>query len=104
MFYFLGDGSVPNWVANSFPIIKFIILCAIFLMAIAIVIIVLMQESEGGDSTNAITGIKDTYYKKNKGYNRDARLKRSTTILAICIAVLVVVFFILNKIYAGNIW
>lgn len=96
--------AVPNWVANSFPIIKFILLCMILLVAIAITVLILFQESEGGNTTNSITGIKDTYYSKNKGMNRDARLKKATTILAIVIAGLIVLYLILSKFYGGSIW
>lgn len=96
--------AVPNWVANSFPIIKFVILLAILVLALGITVLILFQDSEGGNTTNSITGIKDTYYSKNKGMNRDARLKRLTTILSIAIAVLVVAYLVLSKIYAGSIW
>lgn len=105
MFNFLADSSlVPNWVANSFPVIKFILLILIVLSSIALIVVVLMQESEGGDSTNSITGIKDTYYSKNKGINKDVRLKKATIVLSSCIAVMVLVYVILAKIYSGNIW
>ena len=96
--------AVPNWVANSFPIITFVILLAILVISLAITVLILFQDSEGGNTTNSITGIKDTYYSKNKGMGRDARLKRATTILSITIAVLVVAYLILAKIYAGSIW
>jgi preprotein translocase subunit SecG len=96
--------AVPNWVANSFPIIKFILLLAILVISLAITILVLFQESEGGNTTNSLTGIKDTYYSKNKGMGRDARLKRATIILSIAISVLIVAYLILAKIYGGSIW
>lgn len=97
--------NVPNWVANSFPIIKFTILILIALCALALIVVILMQKSEGdGTTTNSITGIKDTYYSKNMGLNRDVRLKRATIILSSVIAVLVIAFVILAKIYGGNIW
>ena len=105
MFNFLADSSlVPNWVANSFPVIKFILLIFIAIFSIALIVMVLMQESEGGDSTNSVTGIKDTYYSKNKGYGKAEKLKRATIILSSCIAGLVVIYFILATIYSGNIW
>ena len=96
--------AVPNWVANSFPIIKFILLLAILAISLALTVLILLQESEGGNTTNAITGIKDTYYSKNRGMGREARLKRATTILSISISVLIVAYLILAKIYAGSIW
>ena len=63
-----------------------------------------LQETEGGDTMNSITGIKDTYYSKNHGENRAGRLKRATIILASLIAVLTIAFFILNAIYGSNLW
>ncbi len=108
MFSFLCESSSevirPDWVVNSFPIIKFILVCLIALCSLALIVLVLMQESEGGDTTNSITGIKDTYYSKNKGLSKDARLKKWTTILSIAIAVMVLCFVILAKIFSGNIW
>lgn len=97
--------GVPNWVANSFPIIKFILLILILVCCLALIVVILMQKSEGdGTTTNSITGIKDTYYAKNMGLNRDVRLKRATIILSCIIAVLVIAFVVLAKIYGGNIW
>lgn len=95
---------VPTWVANSFPTIKFVLLCVLLLCALALIVVVMMQETEGGDTMNSITGIKDTYYSKNHGANREGRLRRATIILSIIIAVTAVAFFVLNGIYQGNIW
>ena len=96
--------EIAPWVANSFPIIKFALLCILLLCALSLVVVVLMQETEGGDTMNSITGIKDTYYAKNHGANREGRLKRATIIFAIIIAVAAVAFFVLNGIYQRNIW
>lgn len=96
--------EVPLWVANSFPIIKFVLLCLIVLCCLGLIVVVLMQQSEGGETTNSITGIKDTYYSKNMGLNRDVRLKRATIILSVLIAVMVLAYVILARIFSGNIW
>ncbi len=107
MFYLLSADSelVSNWVAEFFPIFKFILLVLILLFSVALIVVVMMQESEGSDTTNAITGIKDTYYKKNKGLNKEARLKRATIILSVCIAIFTIVFFVTTKFgYAGSLW
>ena len=48
MYNLLGETILPNWVVNSFPIIKFILLILIVLAAIALIVIVLLQESEDG--------------------------------------------------------
>lgn len=103
MYNLLGETILPNWVVNSFPIIKFILLIFIVLAAIALIVIVLLQESEDGGS-NAITGIKESYYAQNKGANKEGRLKKATIILSIFIAVTVILFFILTEIYPNSIW
>ncbi len=104
MFNLLADATLPNWVVNSFPVIKFIILCLIVVAAIALIVVVLCQSSDGDQTTNSITGIKDTYYSQNKGMNREGRLKKATVILSIFIAVAVVVFFVLTEIYPNSLW
>ena len=104
MFNLLANATLPNWIVNSFPYIKFVLLCLIVLSAIVLTVLVLMQDSEGSDSTNAITGIKDSYYSQNKGMNRDGRIKKATVILSIFIAVAVVIFFTLDVIVPLNIW
>jgi len=104
MFNLLANSDLlPSWVVNSFPIIKFILLILIVLSALALIVVVLMQESEEG-GTNAITGIKDTYYSQNKGASKEGRLKKATIILSVFIAVAVVVFFILTEIYPNSLW
>lgn len=102
MFSFLAE--VPTWVANSFPIIKFILLIITLICALALVVVVMMQDTEGGETTNSITGIKDTYYSQNSGANRAGRLKKLTVVLSVVIAISVVAFFILSRIYGGSIW
>jgi len=104
MLYLLGDSLAPNWVVNSFPVIKFILLLLILIASITLVVVVMIQQSEGGDSVNSVTGIKETYFSKNKGLNREVRLRKITVILSIFIAVATVVFFVLTTIYGGSLW
>ncbi len=104
MFHLLGNSLAPNWVVNSFPIIKLVLLFIILLCSITLVITVMVQESEGGDTVNSITGIKETYFSKNKGLNREVRLRKTTVALAITIAVCTVLFFVLTTIYGGSLW
>ena len=104
MLYLLGDSLAPNWVVNSFPVIKFILLLLILIASITLVVVVMIQQSEGGDSVNSVTGIKETYFSKNKGLNREVRLRKITVILSIFIAVATVVFFVLTTTYGGSLW
>ena len=72
MFDFLCDAVIrPEWVTKSFPYIKFILLCLIVIAAILLVVMVLMQETDNESGANAITGIKESYYSKNKGMNKE---------------------------------
>lgn len=104
MFNLLGNSLLPNWVVNSFPVIKFILLVLILIAAVALIVFVLMQSSDDNGTTNTITGIKDTYYSQNKGMNREGRIKKATVIVSIFIAVAVVIFFILTAIYPNSLW
>lgn len=104
MFSLLGESLLPNWVVNSFPVIKFIVLILIVLAAIALTILVLLQSSDDNNTTNSITGIKDTYYSQNKGATREGRFKKLTVALAIFIAVAVIIFFVLTEIYPNSLW
>ena len=74
------------------------------LAAISLVVIILMQQSEGDGGPSAITGIQDSYYSQNKGATRDGRLKRATVWLSVFIAVAIVVFYVLTEIYPGSLW
>ena len=102
MFNLLG-AVLPEWVVNSFPIFKFILLILIVLSSSALIVVVLSQEGDES-GTNTITGIKDTYYSQNKGMNKQGRLKKLTVILSITIAVCVILFFVLSEIYPNSIW
>ena len=104
MFYLLNSSLTPEWVSKSFPIIKFVLLALIVLSAIALIIVVLMQETDNENGGNAITGIRETYYSQNKGMNKEGRLKKITIVLSIFIAVAIVVFFVLTEIYPNSIW
>ena len=105
MFDFLCDAVIrPEWVTKSFPIIKFVLLCLIVASAISLIVAVLMQETDNQGGTNVITGIKDSYYSKNKGMNKEGRLKKVTIFLSIFIAIAVIVFFVLGEIHSGNLW
>ena len=104
MFNLLNSSLTPEWISKSFPIIKFVLLVLIVLASIALIVVVLMQETDNENGGNAITGIRETYYSQNKGMNKEGRLKKITIILSIFIAVAVVVFFVLTEIYPNSIW
>ncbi len=96
-FSMMGASSAPAWVSNSFPVIRMILMIIVGLCAIALTVVVLMQETEN-TSASALTST-ESYYSQNKGRSRDGMLKKATVILSIIITVCVVVYFILTAIY-----
>ena len=95
--------TVPEWVSDSFPTIRIVLLVLIVLLSIALVITVLFQSSNDGNNINAVTGgSTDTFYGKHRSQSLESILKRITVILAIVIAVLAVLFFVSVAIYNGN--
>lgn len=92
----------PDWVVNSFPIIKIVIMCVLALLSIAMIVLVVMQKSDT-NGVSAVTGKTDTFYNRNKGATLQGKIKVLTIITAVLIMVLCFVFLILNTIYAGSI-
>ena len=67
------------------------------LIAIAIIVVVLMQEGETGGVSAISGGNNDTFYGKNKGRSKEQILKRVTLILGAVMLVLSVIFFAVIK-------
>ena len=96
-----NDSARPDWVVNSFPIIKIILAVLIALSAILITVFVLCQKTEDQGGTNAITGAADTFYNRNKGESLQGKVKKATVALAVIIFVLSIAFVIINSYYGG---
>lgn len=92
----------PDWVVNSFPIIRVVIMCVLALLAIAMIILVVMQKSNTNGS-GAITGQSDTFYNRNKGATLQGKIKVATIVCASLILVLCLAFLIMTQIYEGTI-
>ncbi len=56
---------------------------AFIVVAIALMIVVLMQEGKENGLTGTLTGSADTYWAKNKGHSKDAVMKKVTVFLAV---------------------
>lgn len=63
----------------------FIVLC------IALVILVMLQESKNTGLTETVSGMADTYWGKNKGRSMEGKLVKWTTVLAVIFFVLTIV-------------
>ena len=95
--------AVANWVSQSFPVIRIVLLVLITLLSLALVFVVLFQPGNDGSNLGALSGSStETFYSKNKSQTLESILKRVTVIIAIAIAVLAILFFISVAIYNGN--
>lgn len=80
-----------------------IILGSVLLLACLIItIICLMQEQKPQNATSALSGAtNDSFYDKNRGRTKEARLKKFTTILTVLFFVIVlfmdIVMPLINK-------
>ena len=72
-------------------ILRGIVTALYVLICIALVVIVLFQESKSQGLSGSINGIAETYWGKNKGRSMEGALEKSTKILAALFIVLSVV-------------
>lgn len=75
---------------------------AILLVSLIITIICLMQEQKPQNSTSALTGAtNDSFYDKNRGRTKEARLKKITTVLTVLFFIMIlfmdIVMPLINK-------
>ena len=73
--------------------LKVICTIAFLLICVAIIVIVLMQDSKSEGLSSAITGSasSNSYWSKNKGRSKEGMLSKITIILAACFIVLSIV-------------
>ena len=77
-------------------IAKTILTVVYFIIAIAMIILALIQTKEDGGLSSTITGSSTTnFYEKNKGTTKEGKQKRWTIILAIVFAILSIALGIL---------
>lgn len=80
---------------NVFVILAAVAMGLMFVAALVAIILVLLQQSNS-DGIQGITGSSETFFGKNKGKSTEEVLKRWTIICLVVLAVLAVVFFILQ--------
>lgn len=76
--------------------LQYILGGALLLVCIAIIIVVLMQESRSAGLSGAIAGGAETFFGKGKGKSVEKKLEKITKILAGCFFVLtlgITIFF-----------
>ena len=86
-------GLVPNWIATSFPIIRYVFMGLVALSSIALIVVTIMQDTKEGGN-NVITGVQESYYSQNKGKTREGILKKLTIAFASIIALSIILFFV----------
>ncbi|MBR2969687.1 MAG: preprotein translocase subunit SecG [Clostridia bacterium] len=91
-------GTVPTWITNTFPVFERICLVLLAILAIVLVVLVFMQITGGSETSNVITGNKDSYYSQNKSGSREGRIIRLVYICLGLIAFFSVLYFIFMKI------
>ena len=69
-------------------VIQYILGGALILLSIAMVVIVLMQESRSAGLSGAIAGGADTFFGKGEGKSIEKKLEKITKILAIAFFVI----------------
>lgn len=94
-------GTIPTWIANTFPVFERIFLVLLAIVALVLVVLVFMQITGESETTNAITGNRDSYYSQNKSGSREGRI---TKLIYICVGLIVlfsIIYFVLVKIYSS---
>jgi preprotein translocase subunit SecG len=97
--FLAASDSVPQWVSDSFPVIQGVVVGIMALCSIVLIIAILVSPPETGIGNNAITGVNESYYAKNKGTNNMGRIRNIIIICSSIIAVCSIVYFILFGIY-----
>jgi len=78
------------------PMVKMIIFGAILLvLAIALVILVLIQQGKDKKLSGAIAGGADTFYGKSKTASKDKVLSIVTTVIAVVFVAIVVAMYLI---------
>lgn len=79
----------------TYRTISIVFVIAMFVAALAAIILVLIQQSNS-QGIDALGGSSETFFGKNKGKSTEATLKRWTIICLVVLAILAIVFYILQ--------
>lgn len=95
----LLEVTYPDWVTNSFPVLRMIFMITIVLCALAVIFIILKMESNPEGGKNVISGSSDSFYSQNKSSTKEGRLKRLIVIFSVILIVITLLFFVSYMIY-----
>ncbi|MGN0435991.1 MAG: preprotein translocase subunit SecG [Wujia sp.] len=62
---------------------KTALIIILLVVSVLLSIIVMMQEGKGGGLTSSLSGGSETYWSKNKGKSKEARLRKVTVVLGV---------------------
>ena len=71
-------------------VLRTVVTVVFILLCIALIILIMSQESKSAGLTGSISGIADTYWGKNKGRSMEGKLVKWTTILAVLFFVITI--------------
>lgn len=91
----LASGGMESGQYTLYITFTLIFMALLFIAAIVAILVVLFQKSNS-DGIQGITATSETFFGKNKGKSTEEVLKRWTIICLVVLAVLAVVFFILQ--------
>lgn len=74
--------------------IEWVLGIAIVVLSVFLVIVVLMQSDKDKKLSGTISGGAETYFGKGKGKSKDKILARTTTIVSIVFAILVITAYV----------
>lgn len=91
----LADDTLKSDFWTKFtPPFRWVMFAIIIICAITIIITVLMQSNDSGNSIDAVMGKQESYYSQNKGSSRDGKLKLVTIIMSSIAIVCTILFFV----------
>ncbi len=77
-------------------VLQYVLGIALIVMALALVVLVLLQSSKDKSLSGSIAGgSSDTYYGQNKGRSRDKLLARATLVVSILFVAALVTAYVL---------
>lgn len=96
--------AVADWVANSFPVIRIILLVLTVLCCAAVIVLALIAPA-GSENGNVITGgeMSETFYSQNKSRMNEGLIKKLMIVFSIATAVLIILFYVTVIIYRGQV-
>ncbi len=97
----LLETTYPAWVTTVVPIVRYVFLGIILVCAIVVILTALFQNNSNDEGAFLSGGATESYYAKNKGGTMAGKLKVLTIVCSSLIAVLTVLYFVSNLIYAG---